>query len=143
MIDERMEEQASLYVLGVLTPEETRAFEAALRGMPNCNNSWRPCALRAMRWRVLAPQVTPPPALKQKILAQIAAQEKVVSLPVRVGTLRKWAIWLPWALAACLAIVCGISLSQQKACGKKMASRRSNWPILTRWLIRCITKRRI
>ncbi len=30
MIEERMEEQASLYVLGVLTPEETRVFEEAL-----------------------------------------------------------------------------------------------------------------
>ena len=30
MIDERMEEQASLYVLGVLTPTEQQAFETAL-----------------------------------------------------------------------------------------------------------------
>ncbi len=31
MIDERLEEQASLHVLGGLSAEETRAFEAELR----------------------------------------------------------------------------------------------------------------
>jgi anti-sigma-K factor RskA len=62
------------------------------------------------------PQVTPPPALKQKILAQITAQEKVVP---RTERSESWAIWLPWALAACLAIVCAISLSQQRTLSQK------------------------
>ena len=38
MIEERMEEQASLYVLGAMAPEETRAFEAVLGRDAGCNN---------------------------------------------------------------------------------------------------------
>jgi anti-sigma-K factor RskA len=121
MIDERMEEQAGLYVLGGLTPEETRAFETALT--QNVELQQLVSALRISR-DVLAgsvPQVIPPPALKHKILAQIAAQEKVV--PLQAGTEVRsdgWPIWLPWSLAACLAIVCAISLSQQKNLRQKV-----------------------
>jgi anti-sigma-K factor RskA len=113
MIDERMEEQASLYVLGVLTPEETQAFETAMRR--DAELQQLVAKLRASRDALAGslPQVTPPPALKQKILAQIEAQEKVI--PILSGTERSGggAVWFPWALAACLAIVCALSLSRQ------------------------------
>ena len=100
MIDERTEEQASLYVLGVLTPEETRVFEAALGRDAGLRQFVE--ALRISRDALAGslPQVTPPPALKQKIMAQIEAQEKVIPLPARVERSEGWAIWLPWALAA-------------------------------------------
>ena len=130
MIDERMEEQAGLYVLGVLTPEETRAFEAVLQREAGLQQLV--AALRTTRDAVagLAPQVTPPPALKQKILAQIEAQEKVVSLPVRAERSERWAIWLPWALAACLTIICGITVSQQKALRQKVGDQAKQLAVL-------------
>jgi anti-sigma-K factor RskA len=123
MIDERMEEQAGLYVLGVLTPEETRTFEAVLQREAELQQLV--AALRTTRDALagLAPQVTPPPALKQRILAQIEAQEKVVSLPVRTERSERWTIWLPWALAACLTIVCGITVSQQKTLRQKVGDQ--------------------
>jgi anti-sigma-K factor RskA len=119
MIDERMEEQASMYVLGVLTPEETRAFEAAMGS--NAELQQFVATLRNSRDALAGslPQVTPPPALKKKILAQIEAQEKVIPMPSQVERLESWTIWLPWALAACLAIVCAISFSQQRALQQK------------------------
>ena len=119
MIDERMEEQASLYVLGVLTPEETRAFEAALGS--NAELKQFVATLRNSRDALAGslPQITPPPALKKKILAQIEAQEKVIPMPSRVERPESLAIWLPWALAACLAIVCIIFFSQQLALRQK------------------------
>ena len=40
-------------------------------------------------------------------------------MPSRVERSEAWAIWLPWASAACLAIVCAISLSQQKTLSQK------------------------
>ena len=124
MIDERMEEQASLYVLGVLTPEETRAFEAGLSRDVELQQLVE--KLRNSRDALAGslPQVTPPPALKGKILAQISTQEKIVPLLTEVderGT--GWSIWLPWALAACLAIVCGVSLSQQKNLRQKIGEQ--------------------
>jgi len=119
MIDERMEEQAGLYVLGVLTPEETRAFEATLQR--DAGLQQLVAALRDSRDALAGslPQVTPPPALKKKILAQIDAQEKVTALPATAQRSENQVIWLPWALAACLAIFCLISLSQQKALRQK------------------------
>jgi anti-sigma-K factor RskA len=115
MIDERMEEQASLYVLGGLTPAETRTFEAALSRDAELRQLVAALQISRDALAGSLPQITPPLALKQKILAQIEAQEQVVPLPVRreepsIG----WTIWLPWALAACLAIVCAVSWSQQK-----------------------------
>ena len=119
MIDERMEEQASLYVLGVLTPEETHAFETAMRR--DAELQQLVAKLRASRDALAGslPQVAPPPTLKQKILVQIEAQEKVIPLPAREEHSGSWAIWLPWALAACLAIVCALSLSQQRTLSQK------------------------
>ena len=114
MIEERMEEQAGLYVLGVLTPEETRAFEAALAR--NAELQQFVATLRDSRDALAGslPQVTPPAALKKKILAQIEAEEKVIPMSSRTQRPESRTFWLPWALAACLAIFCLISLLRQK-----------------------------
>lgn len=122
MIDELLEEQASLYVLGVLTPEETLAFEAAL----SCQAELRHLvdALRNSRDALASalPQHTPPPALKQKILAQIEADENVRSLPATLAQPRGWA-FLPWALAACLALVLALSAAQQMKLRQKIGDQ--------------------
>jgi anti-sigma-K factor RskA len=115
MIDERMEEQASLYVLGELTPDETGAFETALGRDTELQRLVE--SLRVSRDALAGslPQLTPPPALKKKILAQIEPQEKIVPLPARSGVRPAgWTFWLPWVLAACLAVVCAVSILQQK-----------------------------
>jgi anti-sigma-K factor RskA len=125
MIDERMEEQASLYVLGVLTPEEIREFETALGRDVELQQHVEKLRVSRDALAGTLRQATPPPALKRKILAQISAQEKVVRLPTNVdehGTSRS--SWLPWALAACLAIVCGVSLTQQKNLRQKIGEQR-------------------
>lgn len=70
------------------------------------------------------PQVTPPLALRQRVLEGVKAREKAVKLPARNEELSVgWTIWLPWALAACLTVICGISLSQQKALHQKVGEQ--------------------
>ena len=116
MIDERMEEQASLYVLGVLTPEETLSFDAALQ--QDAKLQQLVSALRISRDALAGslPQVTPPLALRQRVLEQVKAPEKIVKFSPRTEeSSGSWTIWLPWTLATCLAIVCAISWSQQKS----------------------------
>jgi anti-sigma-K factor RskA len=45
-------------------------------------------------------------------------------LPVKTEARSEgWAIWLPWAVAACLMIVCAISLSQQKTLRQKVGEQ--------------------
>ena len=124
MIDERMEGQVSCYVLGGLTPEETRAFETALGRDAELQRLV--AALRLSRDALAGalPQATPPPALKQKILAQIAAQSEVVPLSARFESgSPNWFNWLPWALAACLAVLGTLSVSQQKILRQKIKAQ--------------------
>jgi len=112
MIDERMEEQASLYVLGALSAEEQRAFEAALE--QNAELRQLVEALRVSRDAMAGnvPLVEPPPQLRQKILSQVEPQ-KVIELPPRREPISIVRLLFPWALATCLAVVCGISFWQQ------------------------------
>jgi anti-sigma-K factor RskA len=113
MIDEHMEEQASLYVLGALPPDEQQAFETALRG--NAELQQLVEALRISRDALAGsvPLVEPPPQLKQKILAQIAPAEKPRPEPSRRGPFSLIDFFLPWAFAACLAIGCAVLAWQQ------------------------------
>ena len=78
MIDERMEEQASLYVLGALPPEEQREFEVTLA--QNAELRQLVEALRVSRDAMAGnvPLVEPPPQLRQKILSQVEPKQKVV-----------------------------------------------------------------
>jgi len=70
MITEHQQEQASLYVLGALTPGEERAFEAELRG----HGELRELVFELQRTiEALGSSVpqSPPPPLKAKILERI------------------------------------------------------------------------
>jgi anti-sigma-K factor RskA len=113
MIDERMEEQASLYVLGALSPEEQRAFEVAL--VQNTELQQLVSALRVTRDALAGnlPEVEPSFALKQRILAQISQTPTSAAIPAPPSSFLLRNRWLPWALATCLAVVCGILLSNQ------------------------------
>ena len=113
MIDERMEEQASLYVLGVLTPTEQQAFETALAKSAELQQLV--AALHATR-DVMAgsvPLMKPSPQLKQQILEQIAPATKSVARPVPRESFSFINLWLPWALATCLTLICSILFWQQ------------------------------
>lgn len=125
MIDERREEQACLHVLGALTPEETRAFEAALAQDAELRRLV--AALRLSRDALAGslPQATPPPALRQRILESVPPPEPAAAPSARskrrfeIG----WRIGLSWALAAGLAVVCAISLAHQKSLRQKVGEQ--------------------
>jgi anti-sigma-K factor RskA len=114
MINECLEELASLHVLGVLTPEEKQEMDAALRRDPE---------VRALVTRLLAardglagtvPAASPSPQLKQRIMAQLPAREnKAVPLPVRKSAGGFLGFWLPWALTAASVFLC-VNLTMQK-----------------------------
>lgn len=100
MSDEDFEEQASLYVLGLLEGEELRAFEARLASDPELSR-----AVDALRETAaqLAHTATPralPPELHDRILAEVRA------IPAAARTPSRSTAWLPWAIAAGLAVAC-------------------------------------
>ncbi len=116
MINERRETQASLYALGALPAEELREFEAALRADPQLKALV--AELRGAADAMVAgfPQVTAPPALKPWVMGAVAtravapaASAKVVGLDS--ARMPGWMVWLPYALAACFALLCVVLIS--------------------------------
>ena len=109
MITERHEELASLYVAGAQPPAELRAFEAEVQANPELQKLIAELRSAAAGIALSLPLKTPPPELKTKLLAQIAAKESakasvIVPLPAPNGT-PSWA-WIPWAAAACVTVAC-------------------------------------
>ncbi len=96
MIDERQEELASLYVLGLLEGSERRAFVDAMRDSDELRVLVASLHETAAGYAYAgSPDAEPPRELKSKILA---------SLPIRATPGRPApmmaARWVPWALAA-------------------------------------------
>jgi len=119
MIDERREEQAGLYTLGVLPEAERADFESALRADAALRRLVEELRAAADALPLAAPQLVPPASLKARVFAELdrrTAADKIIPLPGRGP-----AFWLPWAIAACLAVTCvilwgqGNFLTQQSA----------------------------
>lgn len=109
MIDKRTETQASRYVLGALPPVEARAFEAAMLADPKLRLLVKELRGTAGATAAAFPQVAPPPALKHQTIAAIADRSAAppnVTVPDDDNGNASWAGWMPWALAACFAILC-------------------------------------
>lgn len=99
--DEHVQDQAALYVLGLLSPEEARKFEDAMERDPELLALVGRMETGAAAFALTAPVKTPPAALGARILDRVkqgpALENVVVPMPGR-GT------WIPWAIAACLAL---------------------------------------
>ena len=103
MIDERMEEQAALHVLGALTGEEAYEFKKQLQASPELQEYVSRLSLATGALAGAAPLSEPPPQLRAKILARVQPVQKTVSLPERNPGFFSW---LPWALATGAAVIC-------------------------------------
>jgi anti-sigma-K factor RskA len=99
MIDETIQDDAGLYVMRMLPPDEAAAFEKRLAMDGELQQFVQQLEDAAGYMVHAAPSVAPPPALKGRILSDIRHEVRVI--PMTTG--RKLA-WVPWALAAGLAI---------------------------------------
>jgi len=103
VIDEHTEEEAALYALGLLPPDEARRFEAALAADAELAALAARLETGAAAFAFTAPPRDPPPALRGRIIEEVlrvGPPNRVIPFPLR-------APWLPWAIAACLAFVAG------------------------------------
>ena len=116
MIDERAETQASLYVLGALAEDDARAFEAELRSEPLLLALVQELRDTADTLTAAFPRVPPPPGAKARILAAIEARAIAPAkiIPIESAPAPGWMEWVPWALAACFAILCVVLISVGK-----------------------------
>lgn len=100
MIDEALEDDAVCYVLGKMSSADAAMFEIALSEnaelrafVAEMNNSVASIALAA-------PAAVPPRDLPARVLEGARKPVK----PAKVSRVQ----WLPWALAACLAVTCAV-----------------------------------
>jgi anti-sigma-K factor RskA len=111
-VNEQLEEQAALYVLGLLEGEEAAAFE--LRLHPETELRGLVDQLDAATAKVAHSAVPRdlPPELRDRVLAQIR-DEKRVAFPRRSN-------WIPWAIAACLALTCAYLIAERGGLRKRI-----------------------
>lgn len=110
MIDERHEELAALYAFDLLEGDERAQFEAAVARDPELQALVR--ELRETSASLAHTVATPPPAtLKDRVLASIADRADAITAPVVDNVIRPAVFGMrqiiPWAIAACLAVVAG------------------------------------
>jgi anti-sigma-K factor RskA len=106
MIDEAKQDLATRYVLGELDPRQSSDFstelaenEELLHFVSDLQESFADIALAA------APQL-PPPQVLNRILRHIRNEAPAGTTVVAAKVIRP--NWLPWALAACLAVSCAM-----------------------------------
>jgi anti-sigma-K factor RskA len=95
-VNEQVQEQASLYVFGLLEGEEAAAFERRLESDVGLRALVDELDASAAQLALTAPVHSPPPELRSRILSEIRSK-KTIAFPRRNA-------WIPWAIAACLAL---------------------------------------
>lgn len=112
-MDERQEAQASIYVLGALEPKEQREFEEAMQTDSDLRQ-----LVQELRGTVAAmtfafPRTQPPAALKERILGvnEVSPDGNLVATASGDDGMPPWMAWMPWAMAACFAILCVVLIS--------------------------------
>jgi anti-sigma-K factor RskA len=125
MNSEEQQDQAALYILGLLEPHEAAAFESALNANAELRDVARALREAAGAMALTAPPQMPPASLKQRIMHEITTK-RVVSMPTR----RTSFDWVPWAIAAGLAVFCGLLALDRVRLERQLADVRSADPLM-------------
>ena len=112
-MNEEVEEQASLYVFSLLENTETGAFERRLETDVDLRASVDKLDEAAAAIAHSAPARALPPELRARVLSQVSAANKVVPFPRRSA-------WIPWVLAACLALTCAYLVAESVGLRKRI-----------------------
>ena len=99
MISESQEEQACLYVFGLLPESEATAFEAEISRSTELSELVASLNNASLALARSAPQAELPPELRRRLMESVSAPSGNV-IPLRVDNRFRF---IPWAAAACLA----------------------------------------
>jgi anti-sigma-K factor RskA len=127
MISEEQQDQAALYVLGLLEPHEAVAFESELNANAELRDIARELREAAGVVALAAPLQTPPASLKQRIMREIAMKPEE---PTVVPLQRRPLGWVPWAMAAGLAVFCGLLALDRVRLERQLADIRAADPLM-------------
>jgi anti-sigma-K factor RskA len=112
-MNEELEEQASLYVLGLLEGGEAAAFEQRLQVDADLRALVDELDEAAAALAHNAPARALPPELRARVLARVS-RGKTMAFPRRSN-------WIPWTLAACLALSCAYLVAESEGLRKRIA----------------------
>ena len=127
MIPEEQQDQAALYVLGLLEPHEAAAFESQLSANAELRDIARELREAAGSVAFTARQQAPPAALKQRVMREIATETR----ERKVVPLRRSAFgWVPWAIAAGLAVFCGLLAVDRARLERQLSDIRAVDPLM-------------
>ncbi len=110
---EELEEQASLYVLGMLEGAEA-AFEKQMLSDPALQALVDDLDEAAAALAYDAPSHPLPPGLRTRLVEQVNSSKRV-AFPPRSS-------WLPWAIAACLAVACSYLAAERAVWRNRIAT---------------------
>ena len=127
MISEEQQDQAAVYVLGLLDSAEAAAFESELSANPALRDFVREMREAAGDLALTAPLQTPPASLKQRVMREIAMKAKR-SAPMSIQ--RTAFAWLPWAIAAGLIVFCGVLAFDRARLQRELADVRAADPLM-------------
>src|SRR5512133_1154738 len=127
MISDEQQDQAALYALGLLGADEDAAFESELGANAELRDLVRELREAAGGLALAAPSLLPPASLKQRVLGEITMETKrVVPMPTRRASFG----WVPWAIAAALAVFCGLLAVDRVRLERQLADIRAVDPLL-------------
>ena len=122
-------DSAAAYVLGALPPDELEAFRAHLEGCSECRRTVSELRVAADALPMGVPQLTPPPALKDRIMAVVGSEAELLAAagtgadrapaPAARRERRAWWARPGLALAALLLLVAGGALAGVLAGGEE------------------------
>jgi anti-sigma-K factor RskA len=112
-MNEELEEQASLYVFGLLESAESAVFERRLESDDDLRAFVDELDEAAATIAHTAPARALPSELRGRVLSQVSAGYRVVAFPRSV--------WIPWALAACFALTCAYLVAESGGLRKRIA----------------------
>lgn len=119
MSPDEQEELASLYVLGALEGEELAAFERELATHPELATLVSELERASAVLATLVPQHKAPEVVRQSVFQHIRNQLPAEEPPSRRGFSFGW---VPWALAAGLAVCCALLWNERSRLGAAVAS---------------------
>jgi anti-sigma-K factor RskA len=111
-VNAQLEEEASLYVLGLLEGEKAAAFERRLQSDANLRALVDQLDRAAASVAHVAPPRPLPPDLRERVLRQVRAHKTIA--------FRRPMNWIPWATAACLALTCAYLVAERGGLRKRI-----------------------
>jgi anti-sigma-K factor RskA len=127
MISEEQQDQAALYVLGLLETHEVAAFESELKANAELRDIARELREAAGRVALTAPSRTPPASLKQRVMREIVMRtQESAPMPMQRAPFG----WIPWAIAAALVVFCGLLALDRVRLERELADIRAADPLM-------------